>query len=599
MNYKKLIFLVFVLSLNISTAQNHPKFREVINTLLLKHDISKTYEENEIIFEKKEIGWMIKISNTNDTIHQLFWNKIKNTYEDINFPKKPAAIEMSQFNVYNEKEELEKEIKKQLLKAYPELHYDIFPYYGYDGCFIDNIQLLENKTELNDNEIYTLGYSYSQLANNLINSNFDFDLKKLNFNLPIIKNSMNTSQLEKFKMYSEKAINYYKILREKSPKYNTIPGTINIKYYNEIVSFYLDLLIYQNEEIASNYLVQKNLYSENINQYSKLVLDSCEPNAILFTAGDNDTFPLLYYQFKNNYRKDIQIINTTLLNDSRYCIMIKNTGLNKNSINYSFDDEFIKSKNSKYVILDSDINSIIDISAFNKNVFEKSIEENSENEMNILPNNFKFQLHNKVINWTIENGILYRNQLLILDIIGQNNKERPIYFTDYNSESDYLSLNKYLQFEGFIYKLTTELNSKIEDVGYIKNPKIITNFLSKINFNNINNLPVEEKQIIDYIRNIYLRLSKYYVENKSKKEALATLDQCLNKYNNSISPYTIFNLEFIEMYDALNENAKATQLKNEILNNIDNKKHLYYFKSEEYINERLSAQKKYLQTYTD
>ena len=83
-----------------------------------------------------------------------------------------------------------------------QLNYDIFPYFGYDGCFYDNIKLLEKKSELNDNDMYTLGYSYSQLASNLINYNYEFYLKNLNFNLQIIKNSMNKNQLEKFLEYS-------------------------------------------------------------------------------------------------------------------------------------------------------------------------------------------------------------------------------------------------------------------------------------------------------------------------------------------------------------------------------------------------------------
>ena len=366
---KKTILLVFFIT-NFSNAQDSfPKFREIVNKLFQNYEVSEFYQENDLLLEKRNSGWFVKMSNTKDTLQQLFWDKHTNEYKKIKLPLKSVSKEITEYNEYINKEENEIKVKNQILKTYPELHYQIFPYFGYDGCFYDNIKLLEKKSELNDNEIYTLGYSYSQVATNLINDNFDFTLKNLKYNLPYTNNSMNTNQLEKFIQYSVKALGYYKTLIEKSPNYYTIPGSIKIKYSNEMVSLYLNLLVYQNEEIASKYIFQNELYSENINQYSKLMLDSCEPNAILFTAGDNDTFPLLYYQLKNNHRKDILIINTSLLNDSRYIIMLKNGIFHNNKITCSLDEEYIKNKKSRFIILETDSNFINDITKLNKIIF--------------------------------------------------------------------------------------------------------------------------------------------------------------------------------------------------------------------------------------
>ena len=589
MNLKKTILLVFFIT-NFSTAQDSfPKYREVINRLFLEYDMTELDKDNEVILEKRNTGWSVKTTNPKDTIQQLYWNKTANQFEKINLPEVPAAISVSKISEYKEREENEEELKKRMLNEYPELSYDIFPLYGYEGCYIDNIKLIESKTELNDNEIYILGYSYSQLASNLINDNYEFSLRNLKYDLPFTKNSMNQNQLDNFLNYSKKSIDYYKNLIQKNPNYNTIPGSIGIKFCNEIVSLFLNLYIYQNDEIALNYLLQNNLYSENINQYSKLMLDSCEPNSILFTAGDNDTFPLLYYQLKNNYRKDILIINTSLLNDPRYSIMMKNGFYYNNNITYSLNDEFIKSEYSAYALLNSNDENTIDITTLNK------IKDASETTINLESNNFRFKKNRKSISWVFDSEVLYRNQMLMLDIIAQNNWNRPIYFTDYNSYNEYLGLNNYLQFEGLVYKLTSDENKKTEDIGYIKNDKIIEKVLNQIEFKNINKLPVEEKVIIDYIRNIYLRLAKYYFEKKLYPEAKLTLNNCLEKYNNKISPLNFYSLEFVDLYITLNEKAKSDSIKNDVLKNLENKNHIYYYKTDEYVNEKLSSHKKYIE----
>ena len=66
-----------------------------------------------------------------------------------------------------------------------------------------------------------------------------------------------------------------------------------------------------------------------------------------------------------------------------------------------------------------------------------------------------------------------------------------------------------------INNLKRDTKETENNIGYIKKPEFIEQFLDKIELKNTNLLPVEEKELVDQIRTIYLRLSKYYLDNKS------------------------------------------------------------------------------------
>ena len=210
---------------------------------------------------------------------------------------------------------------------------------------------------------------------------------------------------------------------------------------------------------------------------AKAYLDSCEPNAILFTIGDNDTFPLWYMQEIEGYRTDVRIVNTSLFMTDWYIDQMKMKTHNSEPIPSSFNRDQYKGSNrdySLYVERTKDPLLLDEMLKFIALDDERAkIELNNGRKVNyfpskkvILPIDKATIIKNKVVSekyydsivpaieFEIKDHALYKNRLMMLDIVNQNNWKRPIYFTGGSfGEDDYLWMKDYLQLDGMCFKL--------------------------------------------------------------------------------------------------------------------------------------------------
>ena len=210
---------------------------------------------------------------------------------------------------------------------------------------------------------------------------------------------------------------------------------------------------------------------------AKAYLDSCEPNAILFTIGDNDTFPLWYMQEIEEYRTDIRIVNTSLFMTDWYIDQMKMKTHNSEPIPSSFNREQYKGSHrdySLYVERTKDPLLLDEMLKFIALDDERAkIELNNGRKVNYFPSKkviFPIDkatiIKNKVVSekfydsivpaieFEIKDDALYKNRLMMLDIVNQNNWKRPIYFTGGSfGEDDYIWMKDYLQLDGMCFKL--------------------------------------------------------------------------------------------------------------------------------------------------
>lgn len=218
----------------------------------------------------------------------------------------------------------------------------------------------------------------------------------------------------------------FKKVNELDPDFKTVVGTIYTKYCNEIITLSMRLAFLGFKEKALATVQGKALYTPETIALSKNSLMSCPQNALLFTAGDNDTYPLLYLQQAKNIRKDVLIINESLLNADYYAEHLSDRSYYTNNyLKTGLNLEHYKAPRNDYIYLERD---------FEKDVWPvKDLIQflaSEGNEVKKVPT-YGFVLGNydqEAPTLICAQTYLVRSEILLLAILESNYKTRPILF---------------------------------------------------------------------------------------------------------------------------------------------------------------------------
>ncbi|REJ82959.1 MAG: DUF2723 domain-containing protein [Bacteroidetes bacterium] len=307
-------------------------------------------------------------------------------------------------------------------------------------------------------------------------------------------------------------------------------------------------------------------------------LNSCEKNAILFTNGDNDTFPLWYVQEVENVRTDVRVVNLSLLNTDWYIDQLLRKYYDSDPITLSWTPDKYRLGRRDYIpYFDKGIKDPVELKELvdfmGSDAPGTKARTNAGDEINYYPTkNIKLTVNAAdvlangvvsqenahkivpVMTWSVDGNYLMKNDLMILNILANNNWKRPIYFATTVGSDNYLNLEPYFQLEGLTYRVVPILTQSNNDIvpGRVETSVMYDNVMNKFLWGNMNKehvyLDENNLRMTTNFRINFSRLAEELLLEGKRDSAIKVLDKCVEVMPDKTVPYNFFMTKIAELY---------------------------------------------------
>ncbi len=325
-------------------------------------------------------------------------------------------------------------------------------------------------------------------------------------------------------------------------------------------------------------------------------LNSCREDAIIFTNGDNDTFPLWYNQEVEEYRTDVRVCNLSYLQTDWYIDQMRRPYYQSSALPISWQPNQYQAGTNEIAWIRDKVPSMTIDKAFSR-MLDKTDKRQQEagedfwNREDVTSEILTKTLTQPIVVEEVINSPAFRqgdtcrfgekqiaeqivvplrnrltrSEMMILEMIRSNHWQRPMYFAVTVGTDYYLGLDKYFELTGLAYQITPVDHGTSDAVNTID---MYDNLMNKFHFGGIENpdiyLDENVMRMCHTHRLMFARLAEALLNEADSVRATQVLDYCVEHIPAYNIPHDYSSLLIAQCYYELGKKQQASEILTDI-----------------------------------
>lgn len=303
-------------------------------------------------------------------------------------------------------------------------------------------------------------------------------------------------------------------------------------------------------------------------------LQSTDKEAVLFTNGDNDTFPLWYAQEVEGIRTDVRVCNLSYLQTGWYINQMRKRAYDSDPVEFTLTADQTREGMRNIALVDKVNNKdrVIDLKRAIEFIGSDKRETKASNGYDYFPGStFSIPVDSSYV---VDNGTVRpqdagriddefivdlsgvsryvgKNSIMVLDILATNQWKRPVYFAVTVPDDNYIDMDDHFQVEGLAYRIVPVENSKDDVQGRMATDIVYDNMMNKFKWGGVDKPGIWMDQTIQRMcynyRNNFTRLAGELIQQGDLEKARNVLEKEQEVLPEENVPHNIYSISLAEM----------------------------------------------------